>query len=226
MARNCITPRRRLNGTKVPTRREAPALRLFFFWLCISSVFSELSRPSCAFPKDRSRLPAFATSLSRPFRLCPTATSPAFLDAWRFPRSCPQPCHISFSILSSSASHSSRQLDYESRGELLPRYLLTRAQRAVSAHSFFDSLFYLLRASGRMWARNRGDYESQCARRIVSLGRIFCGRWQLRYRRRSSTRRLLRRIVPRRTRLGAEISLHTRSRQLTRLHAAAFRAPS
>src|SRR5271170_4551786 len=217
MARNCITPRRRLNGTKVPTRREAPALRLFFFWLCISSVFSELSRPSCALPKDRSRLPAFATSLSRPFRLCPTATSPAFLDAWRFPRSCPQPCHISFSILSSSASHASRQLDCESRRELLPRDLLACAP---------DSLFYLLRASGRIWAQNRGDYESQCARRIVSLGRIFCGRWQLRYCRRSSARRLLRRIVPRRTRLGAEISLHTRSRQLTRLHAAAFRAPS
>ena len=118
---------------KYPTRREAPALRLFFFSLRISSVFSELSRPSCALPKDRSRLPAFATSLSRLFRLCPTATSPAFLDAWRFPRSCPQPCHISFSILSSSASHSSRQLDYESGGELLPRDLLARAPRSVAS---------------------------------------------------------------------------------------------
>ena len=85
--------------------RPHSVISLFLFLPRASRVFSAPSRPFCALPKDQWRLLVSETSLSLLFPLCRNEVCPAFLDAWRFSRSCLQLYHISFSILFSLASH-------------------------------------------------------------------------------------------------------------------------
>src|ERR1700722_13752537 len=80
-------------------------------------------------------------------------------------------------------------------------------------------LFLSPHRSGRIWAESR-EHESQSSRRNLLARHVASGHCQVRRCRRRTTSRLLRRILARRTRLGAEIPRRARPFKSPRLHAA------